>query len=87
MNKRNLHPNDSVIILVSCDDTKVSIIVGISKDLTSKFDATNLVKLASKIVGGKGGGGRKDLAQAGGNKPENVNKIYFEIKNEILKLV
>ena len=85
--QKKSHPNDSVIILVSCDDTKVSIIVGITEDLTSKFDATNFVKLASAIVGGKGGGGRKDLAQAGGNKPENVDKIYVEIKNEILKLV
>ena len=65
----------------------MSIIVGITEDLTNKFDATNFVKLASLIVGGKGGGGRKDLAQAGGNKTENVEKIYVEIKNEILKLV
>jgi len=85
--QKKSHPNDSVIILVSCDDTKVSIIVGITEDLTIKFDATNFVKLASTIVGGKGGGGRKDLAQAGGNKLENVDKIYVEIKNEILKLV
>ena len=85
--KKKSHPNNSVIILVSCEDSKVSIVVGITEDLTSKFDATNFVKLASKIVGGKGGGGRKDLAQAGGNIPENVNKIYVEIKNEILKLV
>ena len=34
--------------------------------LTNIFDATDLVKIASLIVGGKGGGGRKDLAQAGG---------------------
>ena len=85
--QKKSYPNDSVIFLVSCDGTKVSIIVGITEDLTSKFDATNFVKLASTIVGGKGGGGRKDLAQAGGNKPENVDKIYVEIKNEILKLV
>ena len=54
---------------------------------SSKALLKNEVKLASKIVGGSGGGGRKDLAQAGGNKPENVDKIYVEIKNEILKLV
>ena len=55
--------------------------------LICKFFFKYFVKLASAIVGGKGGGGRKDLAQAGGNKPENVDKIYVEIKNEILKLV
>ena len=85
--QKKSHPNHSVIILVSCENSKVSIVVGITEDLTSEFDATNFVKLASTIVGGKVGGGRRDLAQAGGNKPENVDKIYVEIKNEILKLV
>ena len=47
----------------------------------------NLVKIASSIVGGKGGGGRKDLAQAGGNIPKNVNKFMIVLKNEILKLM
>ena len=54
--QKKSHPNDSIIILVSCDDSKVSIVVGLTDDLTSKFDATNLVQLASTIVGGKGGG-------------------------------
>ena len=85
--QKKIYPNNSVIVLVSCDDSKVSIIVGITEDLTSKFDATNFVKIASGIVGGKGGGGRKDLAQAGGNNTKNINEIYVEIKNEILKLV
>ena len=48
---------------------------------------TTLVKASSIIVGGKGGGGRKDLAQAGGNLPENVEMIYGEVKKEILKLI
>ena len=39
-----------------------------------------------ELLHGNGGGGRKDLAQAGGNKPTNVKKIFNEIKNEILKL-
>ena len=80
------HPFKSIIVLVSSEDTKVSIIVGITKDITETFDATNFVKIASTIVGGNGGGGRKDLAQAGGNKPANVKKIFNEIKSEILKL-
>ena len=82
-----IFPNESVIILVSADKYKVSIIIGLTEDLTNIFDATELVKIASSIVGGKGGGGRKDLAQAGGNIPENVNKIYEVLKNEIIKLM
>ena len=70
---------------MSTDENKVSIIVGITDDLTNIYDANNIVKTASAIVGGKGGGGRKDLAQAGGNIPEKAVKIYDEIKKEILK--
>lgn len=83
--QKKLHPNESIIVLVSTDENKVSIIVGITDDITNIYDATSIVKTASAIVGGKGGGGRKDLAQAGGNIPENVVKIYNEIKKEVLK--
>ena len=84
--QKKSHPKESIIVLVSTDQNKVSIIVGITDDLTNIYDATNIVKVASTIVGGKGGGGRKDLAQAGGNIPDKVDKIYNEIKKELLKL-
>ena len=51
------------------------------------FNATHLAKISSLIVGGNGGGGRRDLAQAGGNLPEKANLIYNELKNEITKLI
>jgi len=57
--------------------------VGVSKDLTSKYDAVNLVKIASETLGGKGGGGRKDFAQAGGVNKNKVEKAF----EEILKIV
>jgi alanyl-tRNA synthetase len=41
-------------------------VVGVSADLTTRFSAVDLVRAASAAVGGKGGGGRPDLAQAGG---------------------
>ena len=84
--QKKSHPKESIIVLVSTDKNKVSIIVGITEDLTNIYDATNIVKVASSIVGGKGVGGRKDLAQAGGNLPDNADKIYNEIKKEILKI-
>jgi alanyl-tRNA synthetase len=84
--QKKLHPKESIIVLVSTDQNKVSIIVGLTDDLTNIYDATNIVKVASTIVGGKGGGGRKDLAQAGGNIPDKADKIYNEIKKEVLKL-
>lgn len=48
------------------DEGKVGIAVGVTKDLTDKFSAVDLVRLGSAALGGKGGGGRPDFAQAGG---------------------
>jgi alanyl-tRNA synthetase len=41
-------------------------VVGVTQDLTARFNAVNLVRIASETLGGKGGGGRPDMAQAGG---------------------
>lgn len=55
-----------VVALVSVADGKVSLVVGVTDDLTDKIDAVALVRAGSAAVGGKGGGGRPDMAQAGG---------------------
>ncbi|HQT85134.1 MAG: alanine--tRNA ligase [Acidiphilium sp. 37-64-53] len=55
-----------VVALVSTADGKASIVVGVSDDLTAKHNAVTLVRAAAEAVGGKGGGGRPDMAQAGG---------------------
>ena len=55
-----------VVALVSTAEGKASIVVGVSPDLTQRFSAVELVRAASAAVGGKGGGGRADMAQAGG---------------------
>ncbi len=56
-----------VVALVSVsDDGKASIVTGVSADLVSRFDAVALVREAAAAVGGKGGGGKADMAQAGG---------------------
>jgi alanyl-tRNA synthetase len=55
-----------VVALVSTSEGKASIVVGVSQDLTGRFNAVELVRAASAAVGGKGGGGRPDMAQAGG---------------------
>ncbi len=57
---------DGVVALVSTADGKASIVVGVSPSLTARFSAVDLVRAASAAVGGKGGGGRPDMAQAGG---------------------
>src|SRR6185437_12724875 len=55
-----------VVALVSTAEGKASVVVGVSPDLTERFSAVDLVRAASAAVGGKGGGGRPDMAQAGG---------------------
>jgi alanyl-tRNA synthetase len=55
-----------VVALVSTAEGKASIVVGVSQDLIKRFNAVELVRAASAAVGGKGGGGRPDMAQAGG---------------------
>ncbi len=55
-----------VVALVSTAEGKASIVVGVSPDLTPRYNAVELVRAASAAVGGKGGGGRPDMAQAGG---------------------
>ena len=55
-----------VVALVSTAEGKASIVVAVSPDLAGRFSAVDLVRAASAAVGGKGGGGRADMAQAGG---------------------
>lgn len=55
-----------VVAVVSNSDGKASLVVGVSDDLTDRVNAVDLVRAGSEAVGGKGGGGRADMAQAGG---------------------
>jgi alanyl-tRNA synthetase len=60
-----------VAALISVAEGKASIVVGVSADLTDRFDAVTLVRAAASAVGGTGGGGSKSMAQAGG--PDGAN--------------
>ena len=55
-----------VTAIVSVDDGKASIVVGVTDDVTERLSAVDLVRVGSAALGGKGGGGRPDMAQAGG---------------------
>ena len=55
-----------IAVFVGVNEGKAAVSVGVTKDLTEKFSAVDLVRAASAAVGGKGGGGRPDMAQAGG---------------------
>jgi len=60
-----------IVLLGVVNEGKVSLIAGVTKDLVSKVKAGDLVNSAASVVGGKGGG-RPDMAQAGGNEPEKL---------------
>jgi alanyl-tRNA synthetase len=55
-----------VAIVGVAEDGKAGIVVGVTEDLTQKIDAVSLVRAGAEKLGGKGGGGRRDMAQAGG---------------------
>ena len=57
-----------MILLATVSEGKVSLVAGVTKDLTGQMKAGDLVRLAAEKVGGKGGG-RPDMAQAGGSDP------------------
>jgi alanyl-tRNA synthetase len=67
-----------VIVLGSVSDGKVSLIAAVTKDLTNKLDAGKIVKQAAAYVEGSGGG-RKDLAEAGGKNPERLDEALQAI--------
>ena len=72
------------VVIVFCNfEDKVGVAIGISTKLTEKFDAVALVKQASEILGGQGGGGRKDFAQAGGVNKEKIEEAYKALSKNI----
>ena len=72
-----------IVVLGTDKDSKASIVVGVTQDLTGKYSAVDLVKLASQAVGGQGGGGRPDMAQAGGPNANKLNDAYNAVKEAI----
>lgn len=72
-----------VMVLATDKDGKASIVVGVTKDLTSKYNAVDLVRIASATVGGQGGGGRPDMAQAGGPDASKLSQAFDEVKKAL----
>ena len=70
-----------VIALISNCDGKISIVIGVTSDLTHKYNAVELVRAAALVVGGQGGGGRPDMAQAGGTEAGQVQAALHKIES------
>ena len=69
---------EGVVVLGVAGEKKASLIVGVTKQLTAKVKAGELVNYIAGQVGGKGGG-RPDMAQAGGDQPENLGSALDSV--------
>ena len=73
-----------VVAFVAVNEGKVALIIGVTNDLTERFSAIDLVRVGAAAVGGKGGGGRPDMAQAGGPNGDNANGALAAIEEAIV---
>lgn len=71
-----------IAVIASKADGKVSLLVTVSPDLTAKYQAGKIIAQLAGIVGGKGGG-RPDMAQAGGNLPEKIPEVFSKLEELI----
>ena len=73
-----------VVVLGSVNDAKVMLIAGVTPDLAGRYHAGNIIKQVAAMVGGRGGG-RPDMAQAGGSQPENLDQALAKALEIIQK--
>ena len=81
--KKDIKKGIIVAFAIDNEEGKIGVAVGVTKELTNKYDAVKLVKIASEKIGGKGGGGRKDFAQAGGNNKDKIEDAFNAVSKKI----
>ncbi len=74
---------EGIVVIYAIKDDKIGLAVGVTDTLTEKYDAIKFVKSGSEILGGKGGGGRSDFAQAGGVHSNKIDESFEKIKSLI----
>jgi len=72
-----------VVAIVSRAEGKAALVVGVTADLTDRFDAVALVRLGAEVLGGKGGGGRADMAQAGGPEADRAEAALAAVEEAL----
>jgi alanyl-tRNA synthetase len=65
------------------EEGKAALVVGVTADLTSSYDAVELARIGAEVLGGKGGGGRPDMAQAGGPDGASADRALQAIAARI----
>jgi len=79
--KRQL--GSAVVVLAATDEGKVSLVVAVTEDLVGRANAVELVKRGAEALGGRGGGGRPDMAQAGGADPARIDDAISAIESAL----
>ncbi len=74
---------EGIVIIFASKDDKISLAVGVTKNLIKKYNAVDFAKKGSEIIGGKGGGGRPDFAQAGGVDISKIDEALDKLKSLI----
>ncbi len=74
---------EGIVVIYATKENKIGLAVGVTQALSKKYDAVKIVKSGSEILGGKGGGGRPDFAQAGGVHPDKIEESFEKIKKLI----
>jgi len=74
---------EGIVIIFASKDGKIGLAVGVTNKFTKKYDAVKFVKTGSEIIGGKGGGGRPDFAQAGGTELKKIDDAIKKLKSLI----
>tara|TARA_Y100000748_G_C15418978_1_gene458541 strand:+ start:5 stop:871 length:867 start_codon:yes stop_codon:yes gene_type:complete len=72
---------NGIVIVFAVKEGKIGLAVGVTDKLTNKYDAVKFAKLGSETVGGKGGGGRPDFAQAGGVDQSKIDEAFNKLKS------
>ncbi|WP_375610420.1 MULTISPECIES: alanine--tRNA ligase [unclassified Bartonella] len=83
--KKQIESGVVAFISVS-EDGKGSAVVGVTDDLTDKLNAVDLVRILSAVLGGRGGGGRPDMAQAGGPEGNKASEAFAALKDFLEKI-
>ena len=77
---------DGIVTVASSAEGKASFVIAVSASFTSKISAVDLVREAAAIVGGSGGGGRPEMAQAGGTDVGKIAQAVDAIRNNVRNL-
>jgi alanyl-tRNA synthetase len=75
-----------IVALIAVTDGKASVVVSVTDDLTGRFNAVDLVKIAAEALGGKGGGGRPAMAQAGGPDADKADAALQAVEQAVAKV-